>query len=158
MATRRRLGRPTTRKAVVFEGIPEIVANANKLMRASGYGGGDIAREYKSGLMTGALIIRDEARDLVHKDERLLEKSIFAAHGDPKKPNVIVGVNTRQAVSTTKAGETRTYAGIEEYGNDERPPHPYMRPAITSTKPVVVRVLKEKLESAVEKLADRLIK
>lgn len=127
-------------------------------MRAGGYGGGDIAKEFKHALMPGGLIIRDEARDLVHKDTGLLASSIFAAYGDPKKADIIVGVNTRQAVSTTAAGVTRTYAHVEEYGNDERPPHPYMRPAIATTKPTVARITKDSLLSAVGKLAARVLK
>jgi HK97 gp10 family phage protein len=159
MATRRRLGgRILTAKPLRLEGIPEIVANANKLMRATGYGGGDVARELKHGLMAGALIVRDEARDLVPVDTGLLRDSIFAAYGDSKKADVLVGVSTTKAVRTTKAGETRTYAGVIEYGNDEHPPQPFMRPAITATRPLVARVLKEKLTEAVDKLAARVLK
>ena len=157
MATRRRAGRILTKKAIQFEGIDQIVRNANALARAGGYGNADIAQEYKRSLITAALMVRDEARALVPVDTGLLRNSIFAAYGDPKKSDVIVGVNTRMAVSTS-GGETRTYAGVIEYGNDEHPPQPYMRPAVTSTRPLIARVLKEKMTGAVEKLAHRLAK
>ena len=159
MATRRRLGkRILTKKAITIEGIEEIASNAAALVRASGYGHGDVAQEYKRALMAGAMIVRDEARDLVPVDTGLLKSSIFAAYGDAKKADVIIGVNTRKAVSTSKGGETRTYAGVVEYGDDEHAPQPYMRPAISATKPLVARLLKEQLVIAVDKLASRIIK
>jgi HK97 gp10 family phage protein len=158
MATRRRLGRRIlTKKAIEFEGIEEIAKNAQKLMRASGYGHGDIAVEYKHALMTAALIVRDEARDLVPVDTGLLRDSIFAAYGDSKKADVLIGVSTTKAVRTTKAGETRTYAGVIEYGNDEHPPQPFMRPAIQATRPLVARARKDALLRAVEKIAGSVI-
>jgi HK97 gp10 family phage protein len=154
MATRRRLGkRILTKKAITLEGIPEVVANAQRIMRASGYAHGDIAREYKQALMAAALIVRDEARDLVPVDTGLLRSSIFAAYGDPKKSDVLIGVNTRQAVKTTKGGETRTYAGVVEFGDDERAPQPFLRPAIAATKGLVARVLKDGLLRAIEAIA-----
>jgi HK97 gp10 family phage protein len=158
MATRRRLGRRVlTKKAVEIEGIPEIAANAAKLMRASGYAGGDIAKEYKQALMTGALIVRDEIRSLVPVDTGLLRSSVFAAYGSPKKADVLVGVNTQQAVRTTKGGKTRTYAGVIEFGSDTHPPQPYMRPGIAAARPTAARTLKDALAKAVEKLAERLL-
>lgn len=156
MATRRRLGRRIlTRKAIQFEGIDEIAARANELARAGGYAHGDIAKEYKQAIMPAALTVRDEAKQLVPVETGLLKSSIFAAYGDPKKPDVLVGVNTRRAVKES-GGEYRTYAGIVEYGDDTRAPHPYMRPAITATRPLVARMLKEKLVDAVEKLTKRI--
>jgi HK97 gp10 family phage protein len=160
MATRRRLGRRLlTKKSLEFEGIPEIAANANALARAGGYAHGDIAREYKKALIVPALMVRDEARAMVPVETGLLRDSIFAAYGDPKKADVLIGVNTRQATFTNKAGDvTGTYAGIVEYGDDERKPHPYMRPAIGATKPLVARMLRDGLVDAVEKLAKRVIR
>jgi HK97 gp10 family phage protein len=156
MATRRRLGgRILTKKALTLEGIPEVAANANKLMRQCGYGGAEIAQELKRGLMKGALMIRDEARDLVPVDTGLLKQSIFAAYGDRKKTDVLVGVNTRQAVATTQAGVTRTYAGVVEFGDDYRAPHPYMRPGIQAARPSVARIVKEEISAAIEKLAGK---
>lgn len=155
MATRRRLGgKILTKKALTLEGIPELVANANKLMRKTGYSGGEVARELKQGLMTGALIIRDEAKDLVPVKTGRLQSAIFAAYGDRKKADVLVGVNTRIPVDPDNP-EAGNYAGIVEFGDDERPPQPYMRPAIQATRPVVARVVSEKLKKAIEDLAGK---
>lgn len=159
MATRRRLGRRVlTKKAITIEGIDALAATANALAKEGGYRHGDIAREYKTGLMAGALIVRDEARDLAPVDTGLLRDSIFAAYGDKKKPDVLVGVNTRKAIRTTKEGKTRTYAGVVEFGDDTHTPQPFMRPAVSATRPVVARILKEKLAEAVEKIATRVKK
>jgi HK97 gp10 family phage protein len=157
MATRRRIGsRILNKKAITFEGIPQIVANANALMRASGYQGADVARELKQGFMVGGKIVRDEIRDLVPVRTGLLKESVFAAYGDPKKADVLVGVNTKKAVKTSRKGKTVTYAGVVEFGNAHQPPHPYARPGIAAARPTVARVMKEALVEAVEKLAIRL--
>jgi HK97 gp10 family phage protein len=157
MAQRRRIGgKVLTKKVIAFEGIPEIVANANRLMRESGYAGGDIARELKQAFMAGALILRDEARDLVPVDTGLLRSSIFAAYGDDHKADVLVGVNTRKAVKTSARGKTQTYAGVVEFGDARRAPHPYMRPAIQAARPVVARVIRDGISEAYEKLCHRL--
>lgn len=157
MAIRRRLGKNVlTKRALTFEGIPEIVANANRLMRESGYGGRDIAVELKKGFMVGALIVRDEIRSLVPVRTGLLKSAIFAAYGAADKSDVLVGVNSRKAVKTTKGGKTRSYAGIVEFGNAAHPPQPYMRPGINAARPSAARAMKEALVVAYEKLAGRL--
>jgi HK97 gp10 family phage protein len=158
MATRRRLGRSLlTKKAIEFEGIAEIAANAKKLMIAAGYQGADVAQELKKSLMVGALIVRDEARHMVPVDTGLLRDSIFAAYGKRDKADVLVGVNTRQAVTTSAGGKTRTYAGVVEFGDDSHPPQPFMRPAIAAARPTVARVVSDALRVAVDRLANKLL-
>lgn len=155
MATRRRLGgRILTKKALQVEGIPELVANANKLMRDCGYNNAVVAQELKQGIMAGALIIRDEARDLVPVKTGRLRSAIFAAYGDKRKPDVLVGVNTRIPVDPEHP-ESGNYAGIVEFGDDERAPQPYMRPAINATRPIVARVMSERLRKAISGLAGK---
>jgi HK97 gp10 family phage protein len=155
MATRRRLGgRILTKKALTLEGIPELIANANALMRRTGYSGGEVAQEFKRGIMAGALIIRDEAKDLVPVVTGRLQSAIFAAYGDKRKPDVLVGVNTRIPVDPEHP-ESGNYAGIVEFGDDERAPQPYMRPAIQSTRPVVARIMSERLRKAISDLAGK---
>lgn len=155
MATRRLGGKILTKKVIQVEGIDSITANAKRLMIQCGYQGADVAQELKRAMMIGALILRDEARDLVPVDTGLLRDSIFAAYGRKDKADVLVGVNTQQAV-TTSGGKTRTYAGVIEFGDSTHPPQPYMRPAIQAARPTVARVIKEALERAIESLADKL--
>jgi HK97 gp10 family phage protein len=154
----RRIGtRILTKKVLKFEGIPQIVENANKLIRATGGNtGGQVARELKQAFMVGALIVRDEIRDLVPVRTGLLKSSVFAAYGDETKADVLVGVNTHKAVKTSRKGQTRTYAGVVEFGNAHQQPHPYARPGIQAARPTAARVMKEALVTAVEKLAVRL--
>lgn len=154
MATRRRLSgrRIVTKKLATMEGIPELIANANALMRKTGYGNADVAKEFKQGIMAGALIIRDEARDLVPVKTGRLRSAIFAAYGNPKKADVLVGVNTRIPVDPAHP-ESGNYAGIVEFGNDHQPPQPYMRPAIVAQRPIVARIISEKIRAAITKLA-----
>lgn len=156
MATRRRLGgKVLTKKVLEIEGIPEMTSKVNRvLLHTGGQNGRAVAKEIKQALMTGALIMRDEARDLVPVDTGLLRSAIFAAYGDDRKPDVLFGVNTRVAVKTTAAG-TKTYAGVVEFGDDSHAPQPYMRPAVQATRGIVARTLKEGLTKAIEKITDR---
>ena len=155
MATRRRLGgRILTKKALTVEGTPELTKKANDLMRQCGYNNAAVAKELKQGMMTGALMIRDEAKDLVPVKTGRLRSAIFAAYGDQRKTDVLVGVNTRIPVDPENP-EAGNYAGIVEFGDDERAPQPYMRPAIQATRPLVARVIAEKTREAIEKLAGK---
>lgn len=122
-------------------------------MAECGYGNRKVAEELKRGLMKGALVVRDEAKDLVPVVTGRLKSAIFAAYGDPNKADVLVGVNTRIAVDPAHP-KSGTYAGIVEFGDDERAPKPYMRPAIAAARPTVARIVKEELAGAIEKLAD----
>lgn len=130
-------------KAVRLEGIPELAANVNKLLATvGGSKGRAVGQEVKHVLMGGALVVRDEARDLVPVRTGKLKSAIFADYGDPKKPDVLVGVNYRIA----------PHAHLVEYGarGGQMPPQPYMRPAITATRSKVANIVAEGFRKIVE--------
>lgn len=130
-------------KAVRLEGIPEIAANVNKLLKTvGGDKGRKVGDEVKRVLMGGALVVRDEARDLVPVRTGKLKSAIFAAYGDEKQPNVIVGVNYRIA----------PHAHLVEFGarGGEMPPQPYMRPAVTATRSKVANIVAEGFKKIVD--------
>ena len=112
--------------------------------------------------MKGALLIRDEARrrapeltkDTPRRVRGLLKKAIFAAYGADDKPNVLVGVNYRIAPHAwiTEFGTTyrETKSGAAR-GNS--PPHPYMRPALTSQRSKAVEVMAQGYRELIETAA-----
>lgn len=75
-----------------------------------------------------------------------LRKAIFAAHGDPEKPNALVGVNHRIA----------PHAHLVEYGHagpHPAPPHPYFRPGIVDASPGMKEVIEKGLTGIIEEAA-----
>lgn len=138
-------------KAIEWTGLKEIEANVNRLLEAlGGRNGREVGEEVKRVLMGGALVVRDEARDLVPVLTGNLREAIFAAYGTKRRPDVLVGVNTRMAVRRDRK-DKRTYAGIIEYGNDTHQAQPYMRPAITYTRGKVIAIVAEGLRKIIEK-------
>jgi HK97 gp10 family phage protein len=137
-------------RAARIEGLPELQAKIAKLLLVTTTG-----REVKRIWMSAALVLRDEARDLapVIKDPKThpkpwqqpgtLKKAIFAAYGDPSKPNVIVGVNYRLAPQ----------AHWIEFGTSHAGAQPYMRPALTATRSMMVRIIAEGYQKLIAEAA-----
>jgi len=136
-------------KAVRIEGIAELQANIAKILdRAAG-------KEAKRIWMKAALVLRDEARDLapVIREPKThpkpwqvpgtLKAAVFAAYGDASKPNVIVGVNYKKAPQ----------AHWIEFGTSKIPAQPYMRPALTATRSMMVAIIAEGYRSLIEEAA-----
>ena len=156
-------------KAARIEGLPELQAKIAKILdRTTG-------KDLKRVWMNAALVLRDEARDMApvlkkpHKGHvaGLLRSAIFAAYGDPAKPNVLVGVNYRIA----------PYAHLVEFGGKEgkgprmtgdikgrktgnrvqstgyMPAQPFMRPALTATRSKCVAIIAEGYQKLIEEAA-----
>lgn len=136
-------------KAARLEGLPELHAKiAHILDRAAG-------NEAKQVWMKAALVLRDEARDLAPiiqipkpnprpwQVPGTLKSAIFAAYGDPAKPNVIVGVNYAKAPQ----------AHWIEYGTSHSAAQPYMRPALTATRSMMVAIIAEGYRGLIERAA-----
>jgi HK97 gp10 family phage protein len=66
----------------------------------------------------GMLIIINDAKVIVHKVSGNLARSLHV--GEP----IIEGSR-----ATVRGGTNVEYAATEEFGNEFRPPHPYLRPA-----------------------------
>lgn len=131
-------------KAFRLEGLPELQANVDKILKAvGGRKGQAVGEEIKHILMGAALVIRDEAKDLVPVRTGLLKSAIFAAYGDPRKPDVLIGVNYKIA----------PHAHLVEYGarDGEMPPQPYMRPAVQATRAKAANIIAEGVRRLIEK-------
>jgi HK97 gp10 family phage protein len=128
-------------KAVRWEGIPELTARVNKILTRFDVNKGT-ADGLKRALMGGALVLRDEARDLVPVKTGKLKSAIFAAYGDDRKPNVLVGVNYNIA----------PHAHLVEYGTSHSAAHPYMRPAITATRSKIANIVADGLKKVLQDL------
>lgn len=85
-----------------------------------------VGQEFKRRvIMPAALIAVREIEDLAPKGPTgNLKKAPFADYGDPKKPNVLVGMNYKIA----------PHAHLVEYGTVKMRPQPYFRPGITSSR------------------------
>ena len=114
-------------KAFQLEGVEEIRRNVGKILTKAR------AKDVKRIYMRAAMVLRNEARDLAPARSGRLKSAIFAAYGNPDKQSVLVGVNYRIA----------PHAHIVEFGSSHAPPHAYMRPAMTYTRSMVVRLIKE---------------
>jgi HK97 gp10 family phage protein len=74
-------------------------------------------------LQAGMLIIVNDAKDIVHKVTGNLARSLHV--GEP----IIEGSR-----ATVRGGTNVEYAATEEFGNEFRPPHPYLRTAYDNNK------------------------
>lgn len=131
-------------RQVRIEGLAALQNNIASLMsRATG-------KEVKKIWMQAALDLRDAARDyapiakepIIHYEKGqpprtiqpgALRAAIFAAYGEPDKPNVLVGVNRRMAPHNKWI----------EFGNARIPPQPYMRPALSLMRSSCVSTIAE---------------
>lgn len=127
-------------KAVQLEGMAELRASTAKVLNF------DRAVDLKKNVyMPAAMVLRNEARDLVDdRSIRLKEDgAIFASYGEASQQNVLVGVNYRIAF----------YAHWEEFGTSRQAPRPFLRPAIIATRAIIVRMVAEGLMRIIEEAA-----
>jgi HK97 gp10 family phage protein len=130
-------------KAVRWEGIPELQRNVDAILAKVGHRQGqEVGREVKRVLMGAALVVRDEAKDLVPVKTGLLKSAIFAAYGDERKADVLVGVNRKIA----------PHAHLVEFGASHSAAHPFMRPAITATRAKVANVVADGMKKLLQEI------
>jgi HK97 gp10 family phage protein len=128
---------------VRWEGLPELNKNVDNLLKEMGHKEGQrVGDRIKRVLMGAALTIRDEARDLVPVKTGLLKSAIFAAYGDERKPDVLVGVNHRIA----------PHSHLVEFGarGGQMPAQPFMRPAIAATRGIAANMVADGLKDIIE--------
>jgi HK97 gp10 family phage protein len=89
----------------------------------------------------GAQIIAQKARENVHVITGALKGTIRVEDSDEH--------GVAQAVAGGINGVD--YADDEEYGNSRRPPHPYMRPAVDSSKSQVRTVMRNAVYALIRK-------
>ena len=92
-----------------------------------------LASRVQEALLVTAQVIRDEARDIVPVLTGNLRDAIFADIGK--------GAAAFAAVDVKKA----PYARMVEKGTSKMPASPYFRPAVNATRPLIARMIAEKL-------------
>lgn len=109
-----------------IEGVDEILANiSKKLNKVTG-------QEAKKVFMRAAMIAVREIRDLAPLGPTgNLKKGVFADYGDPKKSNVLVGMNYKIS----------PHAHFLEYGTVKMRAQPYFRPGITASRSAIAASL-----------------
>ena len=129
-------------------GIEGIKANiAAKLNQMTGMSA-------KRVFMRAAMQLVNEAKDIVPVDTGRLRDAIFAAYGDPRKPNVIVGVNYKKAphAHLIEYGHIQTGHGGKGKGRGIKfiPGSAFMRRALVSARPTMAATIAEGLKALVE--------
>jgi HK97 gp10 family phage protein len=129
---------------VGIDGIPELKANiAAKLDKMMG-------QAAKKVFMRAAMRMVEEAKDLVPVKTGTLRDAIYAAYGDTKKPNVIVGVNYRKAPHAHLIEYGHIHTTHDGRGTSMTKAHPFMRPALTYARPKMAAIIAEGLKSLVQ--------
>jgi len=134
------VGRVLTTRQSEWVGIPEMLKRIDRISKR-------MATGVKETYTRAAMVVRDEARDLVPVRTGRLSRAIFATPGDPTKSNSLVGVNR----NAQRGGAP--YANIIEYGSSTRDAHPFMRPAIRAARPLAAKIIAEGLQKAIEEEA-----
>lgn len=125
--------RTVARRAFRFEGMDELMEKLDEMTaRVTGQGDGirtaRLGDDIKDVLMVPANRLAEKARQYAPEGETgNLKDGIFASKGDPNQPSVLVGVNMKLA----------PHAHLVEFGHAgpaPAPPHPFMRPAVETTK------------------------
>jgi hypothetical protein len=110
--------------------------------------------EAKRVFMRAAMVMVVEAKDLAPKKSGLLRDAIYAAYGDPRKPNVIVGVNYRKAPHAhwEEYGHIQTGHGGRGKGRGIKfiQGSAFMRRSLVSARPTMAATIAEGLKALVE--------
>jgi HK97 gp10 family phage protein len=76
-----------------------------------------------------------------------LRDGVFIGRGDPRKPNIQVGISNKPSLGKQGAA---TLAGWLEYGTVKMEPEPFFRPAVASTKPEMAFIIGDGLQHILE--------
>ncbi len=131
------VGKVLTKKQAEWVGIPEMLKRIDRISKR-------MATGVKAVYVRAAMVVRDEARDMVPVKTGRLKRAIFAGGGTPSKSNALVGVN-----QNAKRGGA-PYAHIVEFGSSRQDAHPFMRPAIRAARPLAAQIIAEGLKQAIE--------
>jgi len=101
--------------------------------------------------------IRDKARELAPKDERNLEQSISIGRAIRAFQRTSAGdiVRTFVGIDESKDARLHIYASIDEFGTDQHPAQPYMRPAWEAEKMNSFNLIRVTLDQEITQAAAR---
>lgn len=141
------ISKVTIRKTGNFsvEGLNQFYDNVERVLDRTS------AENLKGVFMKAGMVLRDRAKANAPFRTGKLRNAIFAAPGNPDKPNVLVGVSR----SKRKTGAPPAPHGILiEYGTSKMQARPFFRPAITETKgqmaEIIITGFKKTIEDAVK--------
>jgi len=120
------------------EGLDDLAKAVEELKgRVSG-------KEVQDILLSGAFVIRDEARARVPVDTGRLRENIIATRGKPKgdETDVLVGVKYGK--------DGAPHAHLVEFGSSVQFPKPFFRPAVAAKKAEAGKKIAEGLKKLIE--------
>lgn len=125
-------------KFTKVEGLDDLAKAVEKLKgRVSG-------KEVQNVLLSGAFVIRDEAKARVPVDTGRLRDNIIATKGKPKGEGLDVLVGVRYG----KGGGNQAH--IIEHGSSKIAPRPFFRPAVSAKKTEAGEKIAEGLKKLIE--------
>jgi HK97 gp10 family phage protein len=128
-------------KAMKLEGVPQLVKTVRELgATLSGEGAAAFSERLKGIVMKPAMVIRDEAKDLVPVVTGTLKEAIFAG-ALKDKVGALVGVKGVY------------YGAFIEFGTSRSEAHPYFRPALNSTRPLYANMIAGDLKTLIDDVA-----
>lgn len=119
----------TNTKAMKLEGVPQLLKTLQTMAATlNGEGATAMTERLKAITLKPAMVVRDEAKDLVPVVTGALRDAIFAG---PLQTRVgaLVGVKHVK------------YAVMVEFGTSKMEAHPYFRPALNATRPLYANMI-----------------
>ncbi len=131
----------TSTKAMKLEGVPQLVKTLQDMAKTlNGEGAAAMTDRLKGIVMKPAMVVRDEAKDLVPVLTGNLREHIFAGPLT-QRVGALVGVKGVR------------YADFVEFGTSRSEAHPYFRPALNGTRPLYANMIAGDLKSLIDDLA-----
>jgi HK97 gp10 family phage protein len=128
-------------KAMKLEGVPQMVKTLQDMAKTlNGEGSSAMTERLKAITMKPAMVVRDEAKDLVPVVTGALKEAIFAG---PLKQKVGALVGVKGVY----------YAAFVEFGTSKAEAHPYFRPALNATRPLYANMIAGDLKQLIDDVA-----
>jgi HK97 gp10 family phage protein len=131
----------TSTKAMKLEGVPQLIKTLQDMAKTlNGEGSSAMNDRLKAITMKPALVVRDEARDLVPVVTGNLREHIFAGPLS-NRIGALVGVKGVR------------YADFVEFGTSTSEARPYFRPALNGTRPLYANMISGDLTQLIADIA-----
>jgi HK97 gp10 family phage protein len=128
-----------------IDGVDVMYDNIERILKYTDRSAGIRLKEE---FLKAALVLRDRAKQLVPVRTGRLRDAVFATKKAIEKPNVLAGV--------LRHGERGApYAQIVEYGRHGAQAHPFFRPAITSTRGAMAKIIVEGFQKVIAQALGR---
>jgi HK97 gp10 family phage protein len=132
-------------KHAKIDGVDETYDNLERILKYTDNSAGIMLKEE---FLKAAMVLRDRAKALVPVRTGRLRDAIFATKKAIEKPNVLAGVSRR-------GPRAAPYANIVEYGRHGAQAHPFFRPAITSARGAMAKIIIEGFQKVIAQALGR---